>query len=52
MTSTPQSLKQALPGLRRIMQRFGRYIRAERRLIIGSLLAVAYVYEDLFGVPK
>jgi ATP-binding cassette, subfamily B, bacterial len=40
MASTPQSLKQALPGLRRIMQRFGGYIRAERRLIIGSLLAL------------
>ncbi|OGO34081.1 MAG: protein tyrosine phosphatase [Chloroflexi bacterium RBG_16_54_18] len=35
-----QSLKQSLPSLRRIVERFWPYIRVERRLIAGSLLAL------------
>ncbi len=40
MADAPQNLQQALPGLRRIVQRFWPYIRQERRLIVGSLMAL------------
>ncbi|HEV8606239.1 MAG TPA: ABC transporter ATP-binding protein [Tepidisphaeraceae bacterium] len=38
--ASPQNLQQALPGLRRIVQRFWPYIRRERGLIVGSLVAL------------
>jgi len=40
MADAPQNLQQALPGLRRIVQRFWPYIGHERRLIVGSLIAL------------
>src|SRR5258705_6929850 len=40
MADAPQNLHQALPGLRRIVQRFWPYIRQERRLIVSSLIAL------------
>ena len=40
MADIPQNLQQALPGLRRIVQRFWPYLRQERRLIVGSLIAL------------
>jgi len=40
MADAPQNLHQALPGLRRIVQRFWPYIRQERKLIVSSLIAL------------
>ncbi|HEV8378373.1 MAG TPA: ABC transporter ATP-binding protein [Tepidisphaeraceae bacterium] len=39
-SASPQNLQQALPGLRRIVQRFWPYIRKERTLIFTSLFAL------------